>query len=321
MEEKKPLAVVALGGHAFVRHGHAATHEEHLLAAEKIANILTDLVEKGYNIIVTHGNGPQVGNLLLQNEASAESIPPQPLDVLVAMTQGSLGYAMQQALLNELARRKMDRHVVTEVTQVVVDAQDDAFHNPTKPVGPFLSEEDAKRRADELGWNITEDAGRGWRRIVPSPKPLNVVQRHTIRRAANSGCVVIAGGGGGIPVIRREVEGVTQLQGVEAVIDKDLTSALLAQEVEADLFLILTDVPRVYLKYNTPEQQGLGALTQDMAETYLREGHFAKGSMGPKVQAILNYLAGGGKRALITSPDKLKEAFEGNAGTHFVGTI
>lgn len=322
MESKKHLAVVALGGHAFMRHGHPATNEEHELAAKKISNILMDLVEKDYNVIVTHGNGPQVGNLLLQNEASQGDVPMQPLDVLVAMTEGSLGYIMQQALLNELSKRKIKRYVVTKITQVVVDENDAAFQLPTKPIGPFLSEEEAKRRADELGWNVTEDAGRGWRRIVPSPQPLKVIQRHTIRDAANNGHIVIAGGGGGIPVVkRRDQHGDAKYVGVEAVIDKDLTSALLANQVGADLFMILTDVEQVYINYNTPSQQGLGALTIEMTENYLGQGHFAKGSMGPKVQAILNFLNKGGKRALITSPDKLKDALSGMSGTHFVGRI
>jgi carbamate kinase len=322
MPTKKPLVVIALGGHAFLRHGYAATMEEHERAARLISDILMDLVDKEYNIIVTHGNGPQVGNLLIQNEMSQDSVPMQPLDVLVAMTEGSLGYIMQQALLNELAKRKIKRYVVTVITQVIVDENDAAFKLPTKPIGPFFTEEEAKTREEELGWNVTEDSGRGWRRIVASPKPLRVIQRHMIKDAAYQGHIVIAGGGGGIPVVETSDEhGDAKYVGIEAVIDKDLTSALLASQVDADLLLILTDVEKVYLNYNTPEQRGLGALTIEMTTKFIKEGHFAKGSMEPKIQAILNFLNAGGKRALITSPSKLKDALSGMSGTHFVGRI
>ena len=322
MTKGNPIVVVALGGHAFMRHGHKPTHEEHQHSASVISEILMKLVEKHYNIVVTHGNGPQVGNLLIQNEMAQNEVPAQPLDVLVAMTEGSLGYIMQQAILNQLKQRDIKRYVVTKVTQVVVDKEDPAFQNPSKPIGPFLSEDEAKKRAQELGWIVTEDSGRGWRRIVPSPEPKKVIQRHTIRDAVAEGHIVIAAGGGGIPVIKEKKEqGVNIYKGVEAVIDKDLTSALLAKEVGADLLIILTDVEQVYINYNTENQQALGALTIEMTENYYNQGHFAKGSMGPKIKAVLNFLKSGGKRALITSPDKLEDALEGLTGTHFVGKI
>ncbi|MBN2725105.1 MAG: carbamate kinase [Deltaproteobacteria bacterium] len=322
MSQEKPIVVVALGGHAFMRHGKGATHEEHQISAQIISDILMELIERQYNVIVTHGNGPQVGNLLIQNELSQSQVPSQPLDVLVAMTEGSLGYIMQQSLLNELKKRHISRYVVTKITQVIVDEDDQAFKNPTKPIGPFLSEGEAKRRRDELGWNVTEDSGRGWRRIVPSPLPMKVIQRHTIRDAAKQGHIVIAAGGGGIPVVKRkDDDGNTQYHGVEAVIDKDLTSALLAKQVGAELLIILTDVEQVYINYNKENQQPLGALTIEMIEKFQNDGHFAAGSMGPKISAVLNFLKDGGKRALITSPSHLREALAGMTGTHFVGKI
>ncbi len=322
MPKEKPIVVIALGGHAFMRHGQPATIEEHELCARNISNVLMTLIERNYNVIVTHGNGPQVGALLIQNEIAQKEIPPQPLDVLVAMTEGSLGYVLQQSLLNELRRRNIQRYVVTKITQVVVDENDPAFQRPTKPIGPFLSEEEARRRERDLGWNVFEDAGRGWRRRVASPIPLKVIQRHTIRDAAREGHIVIAAGGGGIPIIRKvDEEGHARYQGVEAVIDKDLTSALLAREVGAELFIILTDVDKVYINFRKPEQLALGACTTEMVENYHAQGHFAEGSMGPKIQAVLNFLKDGGKRALITSPDHLEDALRGISGTHFVGHI
>lgn len=322
MSQEKPIVVVALGGHAFMRHKMPPTHEEHQISAQIISEILMELINRNYNVIITHGNGPQVGNLLIQNEISQSQVPPQPLDVLVAMTEGSLGYIMQQSLLNELKKVGLEKYVVTKITQVVVDEEDEAFQNPTKPIGPFLSEEEALKRKKELGWNVVEDSGRGWRRIVPSPIPIKVIQRHTIRDAAKQGHIVIAGGGGGIPIVkRRDASGNDYYAGVEAVIDKDLTSALLAKQVGAELFIILTDVEQVYINFRKPEQQALGALTIEMIEKYQREGHFAAGSMGPKIGAVMNFLRDGGKRALITSPTGLKDALAGLTGTHFVGRI
>ncbi|MHC4766624.1 MAG: carbamate kinase, partial [Planctomycetota bacterium] len=232
--------------------------------------------------------------------------------------EGSLGYYLQQELLNSLKRNALRRFVVTVVTQVVVDPGDPAFQQPTKPVGPFLSEAEAKRRQREHGWCVGEDAGRGWRRLVPSPVPQKVIQRTMIREAAQQGHIVVAGGGGGIPVVRDEHG---QYVGVEAVIDKDRTSGVLAEQVNADLLIILTAVDRAYLRYNQPDQTPLGAVTLSECERYIREGHFPPGSMGPKIDAIHEFLTHGGRRALITKPDKLEAALEGDAGTHFVGKI
>ena len=315
--KESPIALVALGGHAFMERGQKGTIEEHETNAAKICEVLMLLVKRGYNLVITHGNGPQVGNLLLQNEMCKADVAPMPLDILVAMTEGSLGYMLQQAMLNQLRKHAVKRYVLTVVCQVQVNPDDPAFDNPTKPIGPFLSKQDALRRARELDWDVVDDAGRGWRRRVPSPSPVKIIQRHTIRDAAKAGHIVIAGGGGGIPIMKDP--NTNEYKGVEAVIDKDFTSALLAYQVGADLFCILTEEAQVYLDYGKPDQRPLGALTVDMVKKLQCEGHFPPGSMGPKIQAVVNYLESGGKRALITNPAELPKALDGAAGTHFVG--
>lgn len=318
MSEPQPIVLVAMGGHAFMQPGEVGTIEDHERNAVRIASLLMTLVERDYLVCVTHGNGPQVGNLLVQQELSGQEVPALPLDVLVAMTEGSLGYILQQSLLNELRKRKMSRYVVTVVTQVVVDKSDPAFAAPSKPIGPFLSREEAAQRSEELGWQIEEDAGRGWRRLVPSPSPLKVIQRQMIRDAVRQGHIVVACGGGGIPVYRKP-DG--QYGGVEAVIDKDLTSSVLATNIGAELLVILTAVPQVYASFGTPEQRALGAVTLEEIEGLRDQGHFPPGSMGPKIEAVIGFLRAGGRRALITNPESLPQAIEGRAGTHFVGGI
>jgi carbamate kinase len=313
-----PLVLVAMGGHAFMQKGEKGTIEEHEHNADAIAALLMTLVERNYQIVITHGNGPQVGSLLLQNELSKAEAPMMPLDVLVAMTEGSLGYVLQQSLLNQLRSREIRRYVVTVVTQVVVDEDDPAFKNPTKPIGPFLSREEAERRREERGWKITEDSGRGWRHIVPSPAPVKVIQRHMIRDAARQGHIVVACGGGGIPITTK-ADG--RYVGVEAVIDKDLTSSVLATDIEADLFIVLTAVPNVFVGFGTPNQRALGAMTLEEIERLRGEGHFPPGSMGPKIDAVIQFLKKGGKRALVTDAASLPLALEGRAGTHFIGRI
>lgn len=313
-----PIVLVAMGGHAFMQTGEKGTIEEHEKNAEGIASLLMTLVDRGYHLVITHGNGPQVGNLLIQHEMAREEVPSMPLDVLVAMTEGSLGYILQQSLLNQLRKKDLRRYVVTVVTQVLVDEQDPAFQNPSKPIGPFLSREEAERRRDALGWNVREDSGRGWRRLVPSPRPVKVIQRHMIRDTARAGHIVVACGGGGIP-IKKEESG--QYGGIEAVIDKDLTSSVLATDIGAALLVILTAVPQVYVNFGKPNQQALGAVTLEELERLHAEGHFPPGSMGPKIEAVMGYLRAGGRRALITNPESLPQAIEGRAGTHFVGKI
>jgi carbamate kinase len=315
---ESPLVVVAMGGHAFMLKGETGTIEEHERNAVTIARLLLTLIDRGYNLVITHGNGPQVGQLLTQHELAKAEAPQMPLDVLVAMTEGSLGYILQQSLLNELRKAGSRRFVVTVVTQVLVDPADPAFEKPSKPIGPFLEKAEAERRRDQLGWKVKSDAGRGWRRLVPSPRPLRVVQHDTIRDAAKAGHVVIACGGGGIP-IKKEPD--RTYAGVEAVIDKDLTSAVLATEVGASLLVILTAVPQVYVDFNKPTQQALGAVTLEEIEHLQAQGHFEAGSMGPKIEAVIAFLKAGGRRALITNPESLPLAIEGRAGTHFIGAI
>lgn len=308
-----------MGGHAFIREGEEGSYEEQSRNARAICEQLMILVERGYNIVITHGNGPQVGTLLLRDEMTRGDLPTYPLDVLVAQTEGSLGYLLQRALLNEFRKRDVRRYVVTMVTQVLVDRDDKAFQNPTKPVGPFMTEEAAQRRSEEYGWDIVEDAGRGWRRVVPSPKPQKVIQRHMVREAARAGHVVIAGGGGGIPISKSPEN--DDYVGVEAVIDKDLTSSVLAADVRAELLIILTAVDGVYLDYGGPKEKRLGAVTLAECQRYIEEGHFPPGSMGPKVEAIYEFLRAGGRRGLITSAERLRDALDGVAGTHFIGRI
>jgi carbamate kinase len=315
---ESPIVLVAMGGHAFMQKGERGTIDDHERNAKEIAALLFSLVERDYRLVITHGNGPQVGNLLVQHELARHEVPELPLDVLVAMTEGSLGYILQQALLNDMRQRDQRRYVVTVVTQVLVDERDPAFQQPSKPIGPFLSREEAERRRDQLGWKVKEDAGRGWRRIVPSPNPLKVLQRHMIRDAARAGHIVVACGGGGIP-IKQEPDG--SFCGIEAVIDKDLTSAVLATNVGAELLVILTSVPKVYINYGKPDQQALGAVTLDEIERLQEEGHFPPGNMGPKIEAVIRFLKAGGRRALITNPESLPQAIDGRAGTHFVGGI
>ena len=319
MAENNPIALVAMGGHAFMQASEKGTIEDHDRNADRITGLLLTLVERGYDMVLTHGNGPQVGNLLVQHEQARESIPAMPLDVLVAMTEGSLGYILQQSLLNHLRRREIKKYVVTVVTQVVVDEGDPAFAHPNKPIGPFLSKEEAERRRDEWGWQVREDAAqRGWRRIVASPKPLRVIQRHMIRETANAGHIVIACGGGGIPIKVRDDQ---RYEGVEAVVDKDLTSSVLACDVKAELLVILTVVPQVFVGFGKPDQRPLSAVTLDEIERLHAEGHFPAGSMGPKIEAVIHFLRSGGRRAVITDPDNLARAMEGSAGTHVIGRL
>ena len=319
MSSNRPIALVAMGGHAFIQSDQRGTIEDHESNAKGIAKVLMTLVDRDYRLIITHGNGPQVGHLLLQHEMAKSESPEMPLDVLVAMTEGSLGYILQQALLNELRAREIRRYVVTVVTQVLVDQDDPAFNCPTKPIGPFLSREEAERRRDELGWVIREDAGgRGWRRLVASPKPTRVIQADMIGEAAQTGHIVIAGGGGGVPI---KIGSNNAYQGVEAVVDKDLTSALLAASVGAELLIMLTAVPQVYTNFRQPDQAALGAVTLAEIKQLHRDSPFPPGSMGPKIDAIIDFLERGGRRALITDAETLPLAIEGSGGTHFVGKL
>jgi carbamate kinase len=308
----KGLAIVAVGGNALIKDNqHRSVQDQFAAAVDTMAHIV-DMIAEGWNVVVTHGNGPQVGFILRRSELAAHELHEVPLDYCGADTQGSIGYMFQQALYNEFRQRKMSKSAVTVVTQTIVDRNDPAFQNPTKPIGSFMDENQAKMRMEKDGWTVVEDAGRGWRRVVPSPIPLRIVEADAINALIDKGFVVIGVGGGGIPVIETP-EG--KLVGVEAVIDKDFGAAILASMLKADLFLISTAVEKVAINFNKPNQQWLDQMTAAEARQYLQEGHFAKGSMLPKIQAILKYLDNGGKKALITDPAHIKDALNGKTGT------
>lgn len=305
--------VIALGGNALQEGNGPATAEAQLAVVERTSVFIADIIEKGYQVILAHGNGPQVGRIVLQNENSVNVTPAMPFDVCGAMSQGMIGYHMQQGLAKALRARGNHTGVATVVTQVVVDQNDKAFLNPSKPIGPFYSEEEAKRLQAEKGYAVKEDAGRGWRRVVASPVPVEIVELPEVECLIKGGFVVITVGGGGIPVLKDENG---DLVGTAAVIDKDLASERLAEDVSADALLILTAVEQVCLNYGKPEEKRLSAITVAEAEQYIAEKHFAPGSMLPKIQAaVLFAKSKPGRRAIITSLDKAVDALHGAAGT------
>jgi carbamate kinase len=306
-----PTAVVAIGGNSLVRAGERGTLEEQRRNLQATCEGIAAVMASGYRVVITHGNGPQVGDALLRCELAASQVQPLPLDVCVAETQGSIGYLMQQALQETLERRGLRRPVVTVVTQVLVSRRDPAFRHPAKPVGRFYTRAEAEQRHATLRWHMREDALRGYRRLVPSPEPKAIIELPAIAGALSSGALVIACGGGGIPVVFRG----DRLVGIDAVIDKDRVSSLLAWELEAELFLISTSVDQVALNYGTPDERALESLSAEDARRSLREGQFPPGSMGPKIEAALSYLERGGRLVLITSPEKIPEALQGLAGT------
>lgn len=309
------VAVVAIGGNSLIKDKEHQTVPDQFAATRETSVHIADMVEGGWDVVITHGNGPQVGFILLRSELSRHVLHDVPLDSCVADTQGALGYMIQQCLLNEFRRRNIQKQVITVVTQVIVDRTDPAFHHPTKPIGPFFDRERADKYRAEMGWDIVEDAGRGWRRVVPSPIPKRIVERDAIQTLVQAGFVVIAVGGGGIPVVE---DSHGNLAGVAAVIDKDYASALLANSIRADLFLISTAVDKVALNFAKPNQMWLDRMTVAEAKKYLVEGHFAPGSMKPKIEAVIDFLERGGKEALITSPENIKRALEGRSGTWIV---
>jgi carbamate kinase len=313
----KKVAVVAVGGNSLIKDPKHQSVEDQYLAAKETSYHLANMLELGWDLVVTHGNGPQVGFILRRSEIAArvEGMHEVPLDVCGADSQGAVGYALQQTLQNELYRRKVNKRVATVITQTLVDQNDPAFKAPSKPIGGFMDEAEAKRRAETMGWTVVEDAGRGWRRVVPSPQPKEIVEESSIKSLIDNGIVVIAVGGGGIPVIDM---GNGDYIGTAAVIDKDFASSLLARDIKADLLLISTAVEKVALNFGKPDQQWLDRLTLSEAKKYMAEGHFAKGSMGPKIQAIIWYLEGGGKEALITNPENIGRALKGETGTWIV---
>jgi len=309
------VALVAIGGNSLIRAGERGTIEEQLANAHATAKSIVQMVARGWQLVITHGNGPQVGAALLRSERAAGEVYTQPLDVCVAATQSEIGYLLQLAIEYELRQIGLFTPVMTVLTQVRVDENDPAFQNPTKPIGPFYSRRDAEARQRQFGWTMIEDAARGYRRTVPSPEPVEVFERDIIRKILGLGMIVIAVGGGGIPVIERKDYLVL---GAEAVIDKDRASALLASELKTDLFIISTDADRVYLDFRKPAQRAIKQATAREMADYQRQGHFPAGSMGPKIEAAIRYLQSGGKEVIITSPEQLLDAVDGKAGTHIV---
>jgi carbamate kinase len=309
------LAVVAFGGNALLRPEDRGTQEEQVARAKQAARWLAEIVRHGYKLIVVHGNGPQVGNILVQAEEASTKIPPQTLDVCVAQTEGSIGFVLQQALRNRLEAIGIKGEVVTVLTEVEVDANDPAFRRPTKPIGPFFTRYRAEALERDLGWTMREDAGRGWRHVVPSPRPLSILNVKTIRRMLEEALVVIAAGGGGIPVARGR-DG--QWRGIEAVIDKDYASALLAAQLDADTYIVLTGVSKVAIDFGKPTQRFVDRLPVAEAEKFLAEGQFPAGSMGPKIEAAIQFVKATGREVLITDVEVLREALAGKDGTVIV---
>ncbi len=313
----RKLAVVAIGGNSLIKDNTRVRVEDQYEAAKETCYYIADMIEQGWDVAIGHGNGPQVGFILRRSEIAHKvaGMHEVPLDVCGADTQGAIGYALQQNLQNKFRQRGIARQAATVVTQVVVDRNDPSFQNPTKPIGGFMTEEEARRREQEEGWKVVEDAGRGWRRVVASPLPQRIVELDAVQRLLDAGIITITVGGGGIPVIEDENG---DLKGVAAVIDKDYAASLLARSIGADLFLISTAVEKVYLNFNKPDQRPIDVMTVSEAKRYIAEGHFAKGSMLPKIEAIIWFLEAGGKEAIITNPENIARALRGETGTRII---
>ena len=310
---REETIIVALGGNAILQPGQRGTVQEQLENVNIACGHLVKIIASGkYEIVITHGNGPQVGNILLQNDAASNLIPPMPLDVCDAATQGTMGYMIQQTLANHLRAAGLQHNITTIVTQVIVDKDDPAFENPTKPVGPFYNLAKAQKLRRDRGWVIRKDSDRGYRRVVPSPRPLAIQEMRIIKNMLADSEIVIAVGGGGIPVVREEDR---SLRGIEAVIDKDLAAERLAEDINAEVFVILTDVEQVMLNYGDVDEVGIERMTVDEAETCLKEGHFSEGSMKPKVEAGISFVKATGKKTIITALNKASEALAEKAGT------
>jgi carbamate kinase len=306
--------VLAIGGNAIINEGQKGTIAEQQKNINESCRPVLDLIKQGHTVVVTHGNGPQVGNTLIKTKMAESVVPSYPLDVCDAETQGNLGYLIQQAFKNQMSEHNIGKTVATVVTQMVVSKEDPAFKNPTKPIGPFYTKEEMEEILKQENLPFVEDSGRGYRRVVPSPKPLKIVEKDAIEALLDRDITVITAGGGGIPV----VENNGRLEGVEAVIDKDFASALLAAEIDADYLFILTGVEQVAINFGKPNQQNLFEMTMDEALCYMDEGQFPKGSMGPKIEAAIMFLQKGGKNVIITSIDKLQDAIAGKTGTRIV---
>ena len=315
MAGDRKLAVVAFGGNALLRSEDRGTQEEQIARAKQAARWLAEIVRHGYKLIVVHGNGPQVGNILVQAEEASTKIPPQSLDVCVAQTEGSMGFLLQQAIRNRLDGIGLAGDVATILTEVEVDPVDPAFKRPTKPIGPYFTRYRAEALERDLGWTMREESGRGWRHVVPSPRPLRILNIETIVHMLDGAAVVIAAGGGGIPVVRGR-DG--QWRGVEAVIDKDFSSSLLASELRAEMYVVLTGVAKVAIDFEKPTQRSVDRLTVSEAQRYLAEGQFPAGSMGPKIEAAIQFVTRSGGQVLITDVEHLRDALAGREGTVIV---
>ncbi|MCU0233811.1 MAG: carbamate kinase [Thermoanaerobaculales bacterium] len=309
------VAVIAFGGNALLRPQDHGTQEEQFTLAWKATRWLVEIIHRGYELAIVHGNGPQVGNIMIQVEEAITKIPPQSLDVAVAQTQGSMGFMLANQLRNRFNEEQLEKEIAAVLTEVVVDREDPAFENPTKPVGPYFTAYRANLLMQELGWQMVEDAGRGWRKVVASPMPTRIIGSQLLKRLVANGAVLVAGGGGGIPVYQ-DVGG--YFRGVEAVIDKDYVASILARELEADLFIVLTQVPMVAEHFGRPNQRWLRRLPLDHAKELQAAHQFPPGSMGPKIQAAIQFVEATGKEVLITDEDSLKRALEGRAGTFLV---
>ncbi len=307
----KKKAVIALGGNALIKEGQEGTVYEQFANTRNVSKSIVKIIKEGWNVVVTHGNGPQVGSILLQNDLAKDVTPPMPLGICVAESEGFIGYMIQQCLSNALKNANIDRSVVTLITQVLVDENDPSFANPTKPIGPYYSDEEVEEIKQE-GFQVKKEAD-GWRIVVPSPDPKSIVEGEIINKMLDDDIIVIASGGGGMPVIEKEGWG---LDGLEAVIDKDLASERLAEAINAELLLILTNVEKVYLNYNTPEQKPLDKVSLEDLKKYYKEGHFPVGNMGPKILAAIRFLESGGERVIISDVEKGWDAFKGETGTH-----
>ncbi len=309
------LAVLAIGGNSLIKDKNHIALSSQYEAVKETASYISDLIGEGLSVVITHGNGPQVGFIYRRGELARHELPLIPLDICGADTQGAIGYMIQKALLNLFRRKGVQKKVTTVVTQTIVDKEDPSFEHPTKPIGSFMSEEEALKNRKEFDWVVVEDAGRGFRRVVPSPIPREIIELDVVKVLVERGYVVVATGGGGIPVIRNE-QG--DLEGVEAVIDKDLASSLLARNLGADTFIISTAIDAAYLNFGTKDQKKISRATLAEVRQYLLEGHFKPGSMKPKIESIIQFLEGGGRKAIIASPENLLESIKGQSGTTIV---
>ncbi len=309
---KQNIALVAFGGNALIPRDQEGTQTEQLENSDKLAEIICGIVQKGYDLILVHGNGPQVGNILIQVEEAVTKVPPYSLDVCVAQSEGSIGYILEKSLMNTFERKRIRKEIVSILTEVEVQKDDAAIRNPTKPIGPFYTRYRAEYLQAQKGWKMVEDSGRGYRKVVPSPKPISILKIDIIKDLIQKGYLVIAAGGGGIPVFR-DRKG--KIHGIEAVIDKDYAAGIIAKEVGVDLFIILTDIDEVYLNYGTRNQKAIRSMNVAQARKYLREGQFPSGSMGPKIEAAVDFVAQSSREVLISSIEKISDAMKGKAGT------